>query len=319
MTTLVLADLSHNSLSEATSRVVSAAQQLRAPIHVLVVGQGVSQAAHEAAKLEGVERVLVADQACYAHHLAEVVAPLLVELAAGYDTLMASATSIAKDIMPRVAACLDVMQLSEVTKVISSDTFERLIYAGNAVQTVQTLDAKKVMTIRTTVFAPMQARAAELAPAALETLSQQFDTQLSFFVSDLETKSDRPELTAAKVVVTGGRALQSAENFAAYMEPLAEILGAAIGASRAAVDAGYAPNDWQIGQTGKVVAPDLYIAVGVSGAAQHVAGMKDSKVIVAINKDETAPIFQMATYGLVADLFVALPELCQALADERNA
>jgi electron transfer flavoprotein alpha subunit len=265
--------------------------------------------AEAGAKIDGVAKVLLAEHASFEHMLAEPVAALIVSLAGAYDTLAAPATTLGKNIMPRVAALLDVMQISEITKVIAPDTFERPIYAGNAIQTVRSRDAKKVITIRTAAF---QA-AGEGGPAPIEPTTAATDPGLSAFVGEELSKTDRPELTAAKIVISGGRAMQSRENFAKYIEPVADKLGAAVGASRAAVDAGYAPNDWQVGQTGKVVAPELYIAVGISGAIQHLAGMKDSKVIVAINKDEEAPIFQVADYGLVADLYQALPELAAEL------
>jgi electron transfer flavoprotein alpha subunit len=257
-----------------------------------------------------VKKVLVADDAKYAHRLAEPMAALIVSLAKDYDAIVAPATTAGKNFMPRAAALLDVMQLSDITKVVSPDTFERPIYAGSAIQTVQSADKKKVITVRTSTF---QA-AGEGGNAPVEAAAAADDPGISAFEGEELSKSDRPELTGARIIISGGRALGSKENFAKYVEPVADKLGAAVGASRAAVDAGYAPNDWQVGQTGKVVAPDLYIAVGISGAIQHLAGMKDSKVIVAINKDEEAPIFQVADYGLVADLFTALPELDQELA-----
>ena len=305
MATLLLAEHNNKSVKDATAKALTAARQLGGEVHVLVAGQNCKPAAEVAAKLDGVAKVLVADSPAYEHSLAEPVAALLVSLAASYDALVAPATTNGKNIMPRVAALLDVMQISEITKVIAPDTFERLIYAGNAVQTVQSLDAKKVITVRTSTF---QATG-EGGSAPIETASAANDPALSSFVGEELSKSDRPELTSARIIISGGRAMQSRENFTKYIEPVADRLGAAMGASRAAVDAGYAPNDWQVGQTGKVVAPELYIAVGISGAIQHLAGMKDSKVIVAINKDEEAPIFQVADYGLVADLYTALPEL----------
>ena len=305
MATLLLAEHNNKSVKDATAKALTAARQLGGEVHVLVAGQNCKPAAEVAAKLDGVAKVLVADSPAYEHSLAEPVAALLVSLAASYDALVAPATTNGKNIMPRVAALLDVMQISEITKVLAPDTFERLIYAGNAVQTVQSLDAKKVITVRTSTF---QATG-EGGSAPIETASAANDPALSSFVGEELSKSDRPELTSARVIISGGRAMQSRENFTKYIEPVADRLGAAMGASRAAVDAGYAPNDWQVGQTGKVVAPELYIAVGISGAIQHLAGMKDSKVIVAINKDEEAPIFQVADYGLVADLYTALPEL----------
>jgi electron transfer flavoprotein alpha subunit len=262
-----------------------------------------------AAKLDGVKKVLLADAALYEHSVAEPLAALIVSLAGGYDAIVAPATTNGKNVMPRVAALLDVMQISEIIKVIAPDTFERPIYAGNAIQTVKSSDAKKVITVRTSTF---QATG-EGGSASVENAQPAADPGLSTFVAEELSKSDRPELTSAKIIISGGRAMQSRENFTKYIEPVADKLGAAVGASRAAVDAGYAPNDWQVGQTGKVVAPELYIAVGISGAIQHLAGMKDSKVIVAINKDEEAPIFQVADYGLVADLYQALPELAAEL------
>jgi electron transfer flavoprotein alpha subunit len=253
--------------------------------------------------------VLLADNAAYAHDLAEPLAALIVALAPSYDAFVAPATSRFKNVMPRVAALLDVMQVSEIIKVVSPDTFERPIYAGNAIQTVKSKDAKKVITVRTSTFAA----AGDGGSATVENAASAADPGLSSFVGEEVAKSDRPELTSAKIIVSGGRAMQSRENFTKYIEPLADKLGAGVGASRAAVDAGYAPNDWQVGQTGKVVAPELYIAIGISGAIQHLAGMKDSKVIVAINKDEDAPIFQVADYGLVADLYQVVPELTEAI------
>jgi electron transfer flavoprotein alpha subunit len=287
---------------------LTAATQLGAPIHILVAGAG-AEAAQAAAKLAGVEKVLTASGDSFAHGLAEPLADLIVSLAASYDAIVAPATSTSKNVLPRVAALLDVAQVSEISKVISPDTFERPIYAGNAVQTVQATDAKKVITVRISTFAAT----GEGGSAAIEPVSGPAEAGLSAFKSEALAVSDRPELTSAKIIISGGRAKQNAENFKVYIEPVADKLGAAMGASRAAVDAGYAPNDWQVGQTGKVVAPELYIAVGISGAIQHLAGMKDSKVIVAINKDEEAPIFQVADYGLVADLYQALPELSEAL------
>ncbi len=266
-------------------------------------------AADAAAKLDGVEKVLLADAAPYEHQLAEPLAALIVSLAGPYDAIVAPATTTGKNVLPRVAALLDVMQVSDITKVMSPDTFERPIYAGNAIQTVQATDAKKVITVRISAFPA----AAEGGSAPIETVTAAADPGLSTFKGEEIAQNDRPELTSARIIISGGRSLGSAENFAKYIEPIADKLGAAMGASRAAVDAGYAPNDWQVGQTGKVVAPQLYIAVGISGAIQHLAGMKDSKVIVAINKDEEAPIFQVADYGLVGDLFTILPELQEEL------
>ena len=305
MTTLLIAEHDNKTLKDATTKALTAAKALGGEVHVLVAGKDARGAAEAAAKLDGVSKVLLAEGDAYAHMLAEPAAALIVSLAGPYDALIAPATTNGKNIMPRVAALLDVMQLSDITKVISADTFERPIYAGNAIQTVTSSDAKKVITVRTAAF---QATGAG-GSAAVETAAAAADPAISSFVGEELSKSDRPELTSAKIIISGGRAMQSRENFTKYIEPVADKLGAAMGASRAAVDAGYAPNDWQVGQTGKVVAPELYIAVGISGAIQHLAGMKDSKVIVAINKDEEAPIFQVADYGLVGDLFTILPEL----------
>jgi electron transfer flavoprotein alpha subunit len=310
MATLLIAEHDNASLKDATNKTLTAATALGAEVHVLVAGENAKAAADAAAKLAGVTKVLLADNALYAHDLAEPLAALLVSLAPNYDVLIAPATSRFKNAMPRVAALLDVMQISEIIKVVAPDTFERPIYAGNAIQTVKSKDAKKVITVRTATF---QA-AGEGGSASVETVPAAADPALSTFGGEEVAKSDRPELTSARIIVSGGRAMQSRENFTKYIEPLADKLGAGVGASRAAVDAGYAPNDWQVGQTGKVVAPELYIAVGISGAIQHLAGMKDSKVIVAINKDEEAPIFQVADYGLVADLYQAVPELTEELA-----
>jgi electron transfer flavoprotein alpha subunit len=310
MSTLLIAEHNNASIKDSTAKALTAAKDLGSEVHILVAGKDCRAAAEQAAKLNGVAKVLLADGEACAHMVAEPIAALVVSLADGYDAIVAPATANAKNFMPRIAALLDVMQVSEIVKVVAPDTFERLIYAGNAVQTVRSKDAKKVITVRTSTF---QA-AGEGGSAAIETVSPAADPGLASFVGEELSKTDRPELTSAKVVISGGRAMQSRENFATYIEPIADTLGAAVGASRAAVDAGYAPNDWQVGQTGKVVAPELYIAVGISGAIQHLAGMKDSKVIVAINKDEEAPIFQVADYGLVADLFKALPELKEELA-----
>jgi electron transfer flavoprotein alpha subunit len=265
--------------------------------------------ADAAAKLDGVAKVLLADAPIYDHMLAEPTAALIVSFAGPYETIMAASTTSGKNIMPRVAALLDVMQISDVIKVVAPDTFERPVYAGNAIQTVRSTEKKRVITVRTASFAA----AGEGGSAPVESATVAADPGLSGFVGEELSKSERPELTSAKIIISGGRAMQSRENFTKYIEPVADKLGAGVGASRAAVDAGYAPNDWQVGQTGKVVAPELYIAVGISGAIQHLAGMKDSKVIVAINKDEEAPIFQVADYGLVADLYQALPELASEL------
>jgi electron transfer flavoprotein alpha subunit len=309
MPTLLLAEHDNKSLKDATAKAMTAAKAIGAPVHVLIAGRDCRSAAQAAAKLDGVAKVLIADAPLFEHMLAEPTAALIVALASGYDTIMAPATANAKNIMPRVAALLDVMQISDIVEVLSPDTFERLIYAGNAVQTVRSKDGRKVITVRTSAF---QATG-EGGDAVIDPVSPPPDPGISAFVGEEISKTDRPELTSARVIVSGGRAMASRENFAKYIEPVADKLGAAVGASRAAVDAGYAPNDWQVGQTGKVVAPELYIAVGISGAIQHLAGMKDSKVIVAINKDEEAPIFQVADYGLVADLFKALPELADEL------
>jgi electron transfer flavoprotein alpha subunit len=309
MTTLLIAEHDNTSLKDATAKALTAAKQLGGEVHVLVAGKDCKAAAEAAAKLDGVAKVLVAESAAYEHQLAEPLAALIVSLAGAYDALVAPATTNGKNTMPRVAALLDVMQISDITKVLGPDTFERPIYAGNAMQTVKSTDAKKVITVRTSTFQAM----GEGGSAAIETVTAADDPGLSSFVGEELSKSDRPELTSARIIISGGRAMQSRENFTKYIEPVADKLGAAMGASRAAVDAGYAPNDWQVGQTGKVVAPELYIAVGISGAIQHLAGMKDSKVIVAINKDEEAPIFQVADYGLVADLYQALPELATEL------
>jgi electron transfer flavoprotein alpha subunit len=309
MPTLLLAEHDNKSLKDATNKTLTAAKAVGSEVHILVAGQNCRAVAEAAAKIAGVGKVLLADAPAYEHMLAEPVAALIVALAGPYETIMAPATTTGKNIMPRVAALLDVMQISEISKVIAPDTFERPIYAGNAIQTVRSHDAKKVITVRTAAFqATGEGGTAPIEPAAAVA-----DPGLSGFVGEELSKSERPELTSAKIIISGGRAMQNRENFTKYIEPVADKLGAAVGASRAAVDAGYAPNDWQVGQTGKVVAPDLYIAVGISGAIQHLAGMKDSKVIVAINKDEEAPIFQVADYGLVADLYQALPELAQEL------
>ncbi len=309
MTTLLIAEHDNAHLKDATHKALSAAQALGAPVHVLVAGSHAQAAADAAAKLDGVDKVLLADAALYEHQLAEPMAALIVSLAGGYDALVAPSTSNGKNIMPRVAALLDVMQVSDITKVVSPDTFERPIYAGNAIQTVQATDAKKVITVRTAAFPA----AGEGGSAAIEAVGPAEDAGVSRFKGAEIAQSDRPELTSARIIISGGRSLGSAENFKQYIEPIADRLGAAMGASRAAVDAGYAPNDWQVGQTGKVVAPELYVAIGISGAIQHLAGMKDSKVIVAINKDEEAPIFQVADYGLVGDLFQIVPELTAAV------
>jgi electron transfer flavoprotein alpha subunit len=311
MATLLLAEVVGGALSDMTARALTAALELGGPVDVLVGGSNASAAAESAARLQGVRKVRVADDALYAHALAEPMAALVVSLAPEYDAIVAPSTANAKNVMPRVAALIDVMQVSDITKVLGPKTFERPIYAGNAIQTVESGDAKIVATVRTAAFA---AAPQGEAKAPIEPVAAAADPGLSSFVGEALAKSDRPELTSARIIISGGRAMQNAENFKTYIEPIADKLGAAMGATRAAVDAGYAPNDWQIGQTGKVVAPELYIAVGISGAIQHLAGMKDSKIIVAINKDEEAPIFQVADYGLVADLYTALPELNAELA-----
>src|SRR5688572_12380477 len=309
MATLLIAEHDGASLRDATSKALTAAKAMGGEVHVLVAGTNCKGAADAAAKLDGVTKVLLAEGAAYEHMLAEPAAALIVSLASGYDALVAPATTMGKNFMPRVAALLDVMQISDIIKVVAPDTFERPIYAGNAIQTVKSTDAKKVITVRTSTFPAT----GEGGSAPIEDAAAAADPGISSFVGEELSKSDRPELTSAKIIISGGRAMQNRENFTKYIEPVADKLGAAMGASRAAVDAGYAPNDWQVGQTGKIVAPELYIAVGISGAIQHLAGMKDSKVIVAINKDEEAPIFQVADYGLVADLFQALPELAEEL------
>jgi len=309
MPTLLLAERDNASLKDATNKALTAAKALGAEVHILVAGHNCKAVAEAAAKLDGVGKVLLADAPAYEHMLAEPAAALIAALAGPYETLMAPATTTGKNVMPRVAALLDVMQISDIVKVVAPDTYERPIYAGNALQTVRSLDKKRVITVRTAAF---QATG-EGGLALIEPVAAVSDPGISGFISEELSKSERPELTSAKIIISGGRAMQNRENFTKYIEPVADELGAAIGASRAAVDAGYAPNDWQVGQTGKVVAPDLYIAVGISGAIQHLAGMKDSKVIVAINKDEEAPIFQVADYGLVADLYQALPELAVEL------
>jgi len=309
MAVLLLADHDGDRVSQPTRSAVAACAKL-GEVHVLMVGEGAGTAAAAAAALPGVAKVLLAEDASLAHRLAEPLAALLVHLAPAYDHLIAPASAAGKNVMPRVAALLDVQPISDVSAVVDADTFVRPIYAGNALATVKSSDAKKVMTIRAASFDPVPATGGS---APIEAIGAAADPGMSSFVGSEVLKSERPELTAAKIVVSGGRAMGSAENFR-LIEKVADLLGAAIGASRAAVDAGYAPNDFQVGQTGKMVAPDLYVAIGISGAIQHLAGMKDSKIIVAINKDEEAPIFQVADYGLVADLFKALPELEAELA-----
>ncbi len=305
MSVLVVAEHDNASLKSGTLNAVAAAGALGGEIVVLVAGKDCGGAADAAAALPGVAKVLKADSAEYEHQLAENLAPLIVKLAGDYGHLVAAASTFGKNVMPRAAALLDVQQISDISAIEAPDTFVRPIYAGNALATVKSGDAIKVLTVRTTAFDPV---AESGGSAAVEAVEATGDSGLSSFVGQELTKSERPELTTARVVISGGRGMQSSENFA-MLEKVADKLGAAVGASRAAVDSGYAPNDYQVGQTGKVVAPDLYIAVGISGAIQHLAGMKDSKVIVAINKDEEAPIFQVADYGLVADLFNAVPEL----------
>jgi electron transfer flavoprotein alpha subunit len=310
MATLLIAEHDNATIKDATAKALTAAKALGAPVHILVAGKGCKAAADAAARLDGCAKVLLADDAACDHMLAETTAALVAGLAGSYTAIVAPSTANGKNIAPRVAALIDSQIISDVMKVVSPDTFERPIYAGNAIQTVQSADARKVMTIRTASFQP----AAMTGSAPVEAVAAAANSGLSAFKGEEVAKSDRPELASAKVIVSGGRALGSAEKFKEVIEPVADKLGAAMGASRAAVDAGYAPNDWQVGQTGKVVAPELYIAVGISGAIQHLAGMKDSKVIVAINKDEEAPIFQVADYGLVGDLFAILPELQGELA-----
>jgi electron transfer flavoprotein alpha subunit len=305
MAILLLAEHDNATLSELTARALTAAAKIGGDVDILVAGKGAKGVANAAAGLAGVRKVLLAESDALANQLAEPLADLIVSIATGYDVFIAAATTTGKNVFPRVAALLDVMQVSEIVEVVSADTFKRPIYAGNAIQTVQSTDAKKVITVRTAGFAP----AAGGATAPVEVVTPAADRGLSVFLENRMAKSERPELGSARVVISGGRALGSLEKFREIILPVADKLGAAVGASRAAVDAGYAPNDWQVGQTGKIVAPDLYIAVGISGAIQHLAGMKEAKVIVAINSDEDAPIFQLADYGLVGDLFDLIPEL----------
>ncbi len=311
MSVLVLAEHDNAALKDATLSAVTAAGQLGGDIHVLIAGENARAAAEAASHVAGVSRVLLADAPAYAHALAETVAQLIVGLAGNYDAIMGPATASAKNILPRVAALLDIAQVSEVTAIHSPTQFERPIYAGNAIATVETSDSKRVLTIRATSFAKAAATGGSAPIEAVTDASE--DTGLSKFEHSELAHSERPELTSAKIIVSGGRALGSSEKFHELIDPLADKLGAAVGASRAAVDAGYAPNDYQVGQTGKIVAPELYMAVGISGAIQHLAGMKDSKIIVAINKDADAPIFQVADYGLVGDLFQIVPELSAKL------
>ena len=309
MSVLVLVEHDNAELKDATLAVVTAAAQL-GEVHALVAGSGCAAVADQVAKIAGVTKVLLADDAAYGHALPENIAPLVVGLMANYDAFVAPATANGKNIAPRVAALLDVMQISEVVGIEGADTFVRPTYAGNAIATVKSSDAKKVLTVRGTAFAKAEKTGGS---ASIEAVSAGGDVGLSSFVGAEIAKSERPELTSAKIIVSGGRALQNSENFHALIEPLADKLGAGVGASRAAVDAGYVPNDYQVGQTGKIVAPEVYVAVGISGAIQHLAGMKDSKVIIAINKDEDAPIFQVADIGLVGDLFKIVPELTEKL------
>ena len=311
MSILVVAEHDKAEVKAATLNTIAAAVAIGGEIHLLVAGDGCAAAGDAAAKIDGVAKVLVADSPEYANGIAENLTPLILSMADGYEHLLANATSFGKNLMPRVAAMLDVQQISDISGVTSADTFDRPTYAGNAIATVQSSDAKKVITVRGTAFDPV---AAEGGSAAVESIGTQGDSGLTSYIGSEISKSERPELTSARVIISGGRGMQSGENFP-ILEKVADILGAAVGASRAAVDAGFVPNDYQVGQTGKIVAPELYIAVGISGAIQHLAGMKDSKVIVAINKDEEAPIFQVADYGLVADLFQAVPELEDALKD----
>jgi len=309
MTTLVIAEHDNASIKSATRNTITAAAELGAEITLLVVGTDCQAAANEAASIAGVAKVLVADSAVYAHQLPEAVAPLIAQVASNFTHILAPATTTGKNLMPRVAALLDVAQISDIVTIKSTDTFVRPIYAGSALATVQSGDAIKVITVRTTAYAEAAAEGGSASVDAVDTVIEQ---SVASFVSEELSVSERPSLSAASIIISGGRGMQSGDNFV-LLEKVADKLGAGIGASRAAVDAGFVPNDYQVGQTGKIVAPDLYIAVGISGAIQHLAGMKDSKVIVAINKDEEAPIFQVADYGLVADLFVALPELEAAL------
>ena len=310
MTTLVIAEHDHASIRAATLNTVTAAAQCGGDVHVLVAGRNAARAAAAAAKIAGVAKVLHADGDAFAHGLAENLAAQVLAVASGYSHIFFPATASGKNLAPRVAALLDVGQLSDIIKIVAPDTFERPIYAGNAIATVQSMDATKVATVRTTAFDPA---AATGGAATVDVLTPVAASAAVVFMGSEIAKNDRPELTAAKIIVSGGRAMGSSEKFMEVLTPLADKLGAALGASRAAVDAGYAPNDWQVGQTGKMVAPQLYVACGISGAIQHLAGMKDSKVIVAINKDPEAPIFSVADYGLEADLFVAVPELIAAL------
>jgi electron transfer flavoprotein alpha subunit len=309
MSTLVIAEHDNSNLKPSTLNTVAAANAIGGPVHLLVVGSACQAVADACASVEGVEKVLMADDAAYANQLAESTANLIKSVAGDYSHILAPATTFGKNVLPRLSALLDVQQISEITEVVSEDTFKRPIYAGSCIATVKSNDTTKVITVRATAFDPVSDSGGS---AAIEAVAPEGVSDLTSFVGEEIAKSDRPELTAASIVISGGRGMQSGDNFH-LLETIADKLGAAVGASRAAVDAGFVPNDYQVGQTGKIVAPDLYIAVGISGAIQHLAGMKDSKVIVAINKDEDAPIFQVADYGLVADLFDALPELSDKL------
>ena len=308
MTTLLIAEHDNKILNEANKKAMDAATKIGEEVHILVAGKDCSEVANQASKIAGVSKVLLCDNPIYEKHMAESYADLVVEISSDYNAILTTASTTGKNFMPRVAALLDVPQISEIINVIDSNTFERPIYAGNAIQTVKSLSDKKIITVRAPSFQAVE----DQDPATVENIQNFEDKNLSEYISEELTKSDRPELTAAKIIISGGRGMQNGENFV-LLEGVADKLGAALGASRAAVDAGFVPNDYQVGQTGKVVAPELYIAVGISGAIQHLAGMKDSKVIVAINKDEEAPIFQVADYGLVADLFKAIPDLNAAL------
>ena len=308
MTTLLIAEHDNNNISDSVRKAITAAQEIGETIDILVAGKDCNSVADQAAKVSGVNKVLICDNEVYSKHLAEPYADLIVSLAGNYNTFIASATTTSKNYMPRVAALLDVPQVSDIISVIDNQTFEHPIYAGNAIETVKLLSEKKVITVRATAFQASE----DQESAEIEVIDSAANPGLSEYISEELTESDRPELTSAKIIISGGRGMQSGDNFT-LLETIADKLGAAVGASRAAVDAGFVPNDYQVGQTGKVVAPELYIAVGISGAIQHLAGMKDSKIIVAINKDEEAPIFQVADYGLVADLFKAIPELETAL------
>jgi electron transfer flavoprotein alpha subunit len=305
MTTLLVAEHDNKTLKDATNKALTAAKALAAPVHVLVAGRGARAVAEAAAALDGVAKVLLADAPAFEHALAEPLASLIVALAPAYDAIVAPATTTGKNFMPRAAALLDVMQISDIVKVIGPDTFERPIYAGNAVQTVRSRDKVKVITVRTATFAAAGAGGA----APIEDVAAAADPGISAFAGEELSKTDRPELTSARIIISGGRAMQSRENFSKFIEPVADKLGAAMGASRAAVDAGYAPNEMQVGQTGKIIAPELYVAVGISGAIQHLTGIKDARTIVAINKDGEAPIFEVADFGLVGDLFQVIPEI----------